>query len=248
MKIYAIGIGPGAHDLICPRAIEKINEVDVVSGYTKYLELISDLIQNKELISSGMTGEIERCQKALDETLKGKKVAVISSGDSGIYAMAGLLLEMIEQDKYSGIDVDVIPGVTAANTAAAILGAPLMNDFVTMSLSDLMTPKEVIKKRLKAVSVADLVCVLYNPRSKKRRELFDQAVELYLEQNPDAVYGMVKHASREKQEVKMGKLSELPVDFVDMSTVVILGNSNTVIRNKKLYTLRGYQEKYNINQ
>lgn len=230
-------------DLLAPRAKAVIEKVEVIAGYRTYLELIKDLTASKHIISSGMTGEIERCQKALDAAMEGKSVAVISSGDAGIYGMAGLLFELIEEQELE-VSVEVIPGITAATTAGAILGAPLMNDFAVISLSDLLTPQEVIRDRIAKVAAADLVCVLYNPASKKRRALLPETLAKFCEfRNTDCICGLVKNAARAKEETWVGILADLPVEMVDMTTVIIIGNSQTVINNGRIYTKRGYDQK-----
>lgn len=240
-KIFAVGIGPGARDLLSPRAEGIIKDVNVVAGYTPYVEQIKDLAEGKELISTGMRGEVERCKKAVEEAAKGKSVAVVCSGDSGIYGMAGLLMELLEE-REDGIDFEVIPGITAANAAAAVLGAPLMNDFVLLSLSDLMTPKEVIEKRAQMAAEADMVCAIYNPSSKKRKELLPKVIAMFRKERGDKlVCGAVKNASRDGQEKWLGHVSEFPFSWVDMWTVLIIGNSQTVIADGRMSTRRGYK-------
>jgi precorrin-3B C17-methyltransferase len=240
-KIFAVGIGSGARDLLSPRAEDIIKNVEVVAGYIPYVEQIKDLAEGKELISTGMRGEVERCNKALDEAAKGKSVAVVCSGDAGIYGMAGLLMELMEE-RNDDIDFEAIPGITAANAAAAVLGAPLMNDFVLLSLSDLMTPKEVIEKRAQMAAEADMVCAIYNPSSKKRKELLPKVIEMFRKERGDKlVCGAVRNASREGEEKWLGCLSELPFDWVDMWTILIIGNSQTEIIDGRMITRRGYR-------
>lgn len=243
-KVYAVGIGPGAIELLTPRAKKAIKNSSVIVGYSLYLEHIKDLIGAKEIYSSGMTKEIDRCRIALDKAVEGKTVSVISSGDSGIYGMAGLLFELGENDVYSKVNIEVIPGIPAAVAASAALGAPLMNDYASISLSDIMTPKKIILKRIHAIAESDLVCALYNPKSKKRTELFFKAIEIFTKYRNKAYIGIVKNASREKEEVIVTTIDNIPYDKVDMTTLVIVGNSNTVYKNGKLYTSRGYKEKY----
>ncbi len=240
--VFAVGLGPGNADLTAPRALEAIKRSDVVAGYSKYVARIGSLIEGKRLISTGMTKEVERCEAALAEAAKGLTVAMVCSGDAGVYGMAGLLIELVERKPaYKGVEVEVVPGITAATAAAASLGAPLMNDFSIISLSDLLTPSELILKRLAAAADSDMVCVLYNPRSNSRHELFDKALELFeAKLGPDGVYGMVRNACGENEAKRCGRLSELPVEEVDMSTVVVFGNSQTRILGGKMLTLRGY--------
>ncbi len=246
-KIYAVGIGPGAMDLITPRADKILKNADIIVGYKTYLDQLTKYIKNKTTISSGMTGEIERCTKALDETLNNKNVVVVSSGDAGVYGMAGLLFEMTQENpKYKNIEVITIPGITAGNAVGAILGAPLMNDYAIMSLSDLMTPKEVILKRLKCIAESDMVAILYNPRSKKRKELFAKSINIFKETRGNIVFGLVKNAERDKQEIRTGYIDDLPEEFVNMTTLVLFGSTSTILKDNKIYTPRGYGEKYGL--
>jgi len=243
--IYAVGLGPGSDDFIAPKAKDVIAACDVIAGYTTYLKQFPDLFDGKTIIGNGMRGELERCRLALDATLQGHRVAVISSGDAGIYGMAGLLLELTEQPVYAGIQVEVIPGITAATAAAALLGAPLMNDFCVISLSALMTPTEVIRHRLQAIAEADLVTVLYNPASTRRRELIREAVTFFIaSRSGECPAGIIHEATRPEERTMIVKLQDFPFDDIDMNTLVIIGNSATVERNGKLYTRRGYLEKY----
>lgn len=246
-KIYAVGLGPGSEDLMTPRALKVLRKCEIIAGYKYYLEQFPELFEGKNIISSGMTGEIERCRKALEAARDNNSpVAVISSGDAGVYGMGGLLMELAEKE-FPDIEVEVVPGITAASSAAALLGAPLMNDFATISLSNLMTPDEIILKRLTKAAEADFVCVLYNPASKKRRTLIEKAVEIYRSQTGEkTVCGIVKDAYRPEQEIIISTLDEFPFEQIDMKTIVLLGNSRTVEREGKIYTLRGYDEKYGI--
>ncbi|QSH41831.1 precorrin-3B C(17)-methyltransferase [Lentisphaerota bacterium ZTH] len=242
--IYAIGLGPGAADLLTPRAARAIAQCDVIAGYNAYLKQFPELFNGKKIIGNGMRGEIERCNLALKEAACGKTVGVISSGDAGIYAMAGLLLELVNAE---GMDIEVvsIPGVTAASAAACILGAPLMNDFAVISLSDLLTPRQIIVKRLKAVAAGDMVCALYNPSSTRRKSLIREAVEIFMEAHGGDCYcGIVKDASRPGETATVCQLCNFPFDSIDMTTIVITGNSQTLFENGKLFTKRGYIEKY----
>lgn len=238
-KIYAVGIGPGARDLLCPRAEFTLKKSDVIIGHGPYIKQIEDLIPDKEIISSGMKREVERCSKALSLASGGKTVSVVSSGDAGIYGMGGLLIELAEEKK---IEIEIIPGITAANAAASVLGAPLMNDFSVISLSDLLTPQKVIRKRIAKVAEADLVCVLYNPSSKKRKELIKEVIQKFRDIRGDNIIcGIVKNATRENQESWIDSISEFPFDMLDMSSVVFIGNSQTELINGKMLTKRGYE-------
>lgn len=236
--IYAVGLGPGDEAYLAPRARQALSDCDVVVGYSTYIKIIEDIIGDKSVVQTGMTGEVERCQKAVDLAMTGKEVAVVSSGDAGIYGMAPLLFQLAE-DK---VAVEVIPGITAANAAASILGAPLANDYVSISLSDLMTPWQVIENRLRAVSQADLVTCLYNPMSKGRPDYLRKACDIALESKPaDTICGTVRNALRGEPEVWLGTLQELRDRQVDMFTLVIMGNRASRLLNGKMVTDRGYQ-------
>jgi len=243
MKIYAVGIGPGARDLLTPRAKKRLKSSDTIIGHAPYISQIKDLIGDKTIISSGMRREIERCEEAIKRALKGERVSVISSGDAGIYGMGGLLLELVNEKKLE-IDIEILPGITAANGAASVLGAPLMNDFAVISLSDLLTPQEVIRKRITKIAESDLLCVLYNPSSKKRTQLIKEVISEFCEvRTKEIICGIVKNATRENEEKWIGKISEFPFGMLDMSSVVLIGNSQTIIQNEKMITRRGYRLK-----
>jgi len=240
-KVYAVGLGPGDPGHLTPEAREAIENCDVIIGYTGYIDLIEDLSVGKKVVMTGMKSERKRCESAIKEALKGKKVCVVSSGDAGIYGMAGLLFELAE--KHPEVEIEVIPGVTAANSAAAILGSPLTNDFAVISLSDILTPWDVIEKRLDATSAADFVLCLYNPQSKRRRGYLEKACRIAMQHKPhETKCGYVRNAFRgsggESRVCTLAELSEAPVD---MFTTVIIGNSCTKIINGKLVTVRGYR-------
>ncbi len=240
-KIFAVGIGPGGAEFLTPKAHKVLISADVVVGYRPYLDLLGNLIDGKEVVSTGMRGEVARCQSAIAKARLGKVVAVVSSGDAGIYGMAGLLLELEEKEN-EPLNIEVVPGVTAANAAAAALGAPLMNDFAVLSLSDWLTPLEEIKSRVKAVAAADLVCVLYNPQSRSRRDLLPEVInEFILARGDSTIVGTVRNAGREGEKCWLGTLAEVPVDEVDMVTVVLIGNSRSAIINNRMVTRRGYK-------
>ncbi len=244
-KIYAVGLGPGSPAMLSPRAKEVLENCDTIAGYRSYLEQIPDLIENKQIIASGMRQELDRCRTALDAAKAGASVAVVSSGDSGIYGMAGLLMELSEAEEFQGIEVEVVPGITAASAAAALVGAPLMCDFAVISLSDLLADRNTILKRLSAAAEADFVTALYNPGSTRRRELLEQAIALYRRVRGDSLPVAVVHdVARPQQRFTLCRIADFPFEEVDMTTILIIGCSRTVIRNGKMYTLRGYQEKY----
>lgn len=244
-KIYAVGLGPGSPAMLSPRAKEVLENCDTIAGYRSYLEQIPDLIENKQIIASGMRQELDRCRAALEAAKAGAAVAVVSSGDSGIYGMAGLLMELSEAEEFQGIEVEVVPGITAASAAAALVGAPLMCDFAVISLSDLLADRNTILKRLSAAAEADFVTALYNPGSTRRRELLEQAIALYRRLRGDTLPVAVVHdVARPQQRFTLCRIADFPFEEVDMTTILIIGCSRTVIRNGKMYTLRGYQEKY----
>ena len=237
-KLYVIGIGPGGLDEMTLRAVKAIEESDIIVGYTKYIEMVKDLIKDKEIFKTGMRGEEERCREAL-ELSKDKKVALISTGDSGIYGMAGLILEMRKDE-----NVEIIPGITASSAAESVLGAPLMHDNCNISLSDLMTPYEDIKKRVGLAAEGDFVISLYNPKSKGRphylRECVDIIKEFRGEETPIAV---VRNALREGESKEIFTLKDFNDEVVDMFSIVIIGNSKSYIKDGYFVTPRGYKIK-----
>ena len=238
--IYVVGIGPGDLSEITPRAMEVITSCDAVVGYIKYMELLKKHITDKIRYASGMTQELERCRMALMLAQDyGKNVAVISSGDAGVYGMAGLMLEVAAG---SGVEVQVIPGITAANSAAAILGAPLMNDYVTVSLSDRLTSWGTIEKRLIAACIGDFVVCIYNPASHHRPEHFKRACEILLRHKPpETPSGYVRNIGREGQEHEVLTLEEIAARQLDMFCTAIIGNSQSYILDGQLITSRGYR-------
>lgn len=243
-KIYIVGLGPGDRDHFSYRAVQAIEESDVVAGYGMYVDLVKDLLEGKEVISKGMKREIERANLAIEEAKKGKNVAVISGGDPGVYGMAGIVLELADPE----IEIEVIPGITAATAAAASLGAPLMHDFALISLSDLLTPYDKIMDRIKHCSMADMAIVIYNPRSHGRQKHLDEAREIMLQyKSPETPVGLVRNAKRGEEEVVITTLGNLPNEEVDMLTVVLVGNSETRVQNGKMITPRGYHKKEEYN-
>jgi precorrin-3B C17-methyltransferase len=213
----------------------------VIVGYTLYLEAIADLAAGKEQIASGMTQEVARCRQALQHAAAGRTVALVSSGDPGIYGMAGLAIELAEAEGFH-VPIEIIPGVTAASAAAAALGAPLMLDFAVLSLSDLLVPWETICRRLEALAAADLVLVFYNPKSRRRVRPFQQAVEiLHAARTATTPVGIVTSAGQAGQSVVITDLQHLARQEVDMHSVVIVGNSATRVLGGRLVTPRGYR-------
>ena len=238
--IYVIGIGPGCRDLMTQEAISAMEDAEVIVGYKTYIKLVEDFIKDKEVVQNGMRKEVDRCQDAIDIAKTGKKVAVISSGDAGIYGMAGLILELITKQELD-IPVKVVPGVTASIGAAAVLGAPIMHDFCHISLSDLLTPWEVIEKRLRLAAEADFVICLYNPRSKGRSEHLANAFKIMREfKDGSTPVGIVKDVGREDQEKFICTFDTMDFERVDMTTMVIIGNKSTYIHDDLMITPRGY--------
>lgn len=238
--LYVVGLGPGSKKLMTEEAREVIENTHIIVGYATYVRLIEDMIEGKELVVTGMRGEIERCKKTLEIAATGKDVAIISSGDAGIYGMAGLILELAgKMDQH--IDIKVIPGVTASIAAAAHLGAPLMNDFCHISLSDLMTPWEVITERVDAAAKADFVICLYNPRSKGRPHHLRKALDIILKyKSPDTIVGIGKDVARPKEVDKVTTIADLDETEINMTSIVIVGNKNTYVEDGRMITPRGY--------
>ena len=246
-KIYVVGTGPGDIKYITPKAQNAIKEADVIIGYRTYVELIPGLVAGKEVISSGMGQEIERCKKTLEMASRGKTVALISNGDPGIYAMAGPMLEILNSENLP-LEVEIIPGVSALNACAAKLGAPLMHDFASISLSDRLTPWEVIEARLEAACKADFVIVLYNPRSMGRPDHIDKAREIVIKhRKPETPVGIVKAATREGEKIAITNLENMLEYEIDMQSTVIIGNSQTFVFDNYLVTPRGYEKKYKFS-
>lgn len=240
-KIYVIGMGPGNTLDMTPRAKEAIENSDEIIGYSTYIDLVKEHFPSKTFISSGMTREVERCELVLQKALEGKTISLISSGDSGIYGMAGIMLEIVIKSGKQ-IKVEVIPGITAANAAASVLGAPIMHDFSVISLSDLMTPLELIYKRVDLAAQGDFVICLYNPKSKNRSDYIDKARDIVLKYRKSSTpVGIVRNAGRENQSYDIANLENM-LDFeIDMFTVVIIGNSQTYTENGRMITPRGYK-------
>ena len=243
MKIYCIGIGPGNEKYLTPEATQAIKNADVLVGYNYYMGYIAHLAKGKKCISTGMKKEQERAEAAFSEAQKGKTVAVISSGDAGVYGMAPLLWEM-KKETGSETEIEVIPGISAMFAAAAKLGAPLGHDFCSVSLSDLLTPWEKIEKRIKAAAEADFVTAVYNPVSHGRFWQLMRLKELFLEtRSPNTPVGIARQTGREEEEIKVVSLRELDTSMADMFTVIIIGNSQTRHFGNHMITPRGYLEK-----
>ncbi len=242
MKLYVIGIGPGGADQMTPRARAAIEASDIIAGYTTYIDLVRPLIGDREILQTPMKQEIDRCTRARDAALTGKTVAMICSGDAGVYGMAGLMHEVCAE--YPQIDIEVVPGITAACAGAAVLGAPLIHDFAVISLSDLLTPWEKIEKRLDLAAQADFCICLYNPSSKKRADYLQKACDIMLKsKSPDTPCGYVQNIGRDGERGTVCTLAELRDTSVDMFTTVFVGNSQTRVIGGKLVTPRGYENK-----
>lgn len=238
--IKVVGIGPGDVNDMTLRAYNALRECDVVIGYITYINLIKPVIDGKTVILSGMRKEIERCREALVMALDGKNVCIVSSGDAGIYGMAGLMHEVLYKENVD-VEIEVIPGVSALNSAASVLGAPIMHDFAVISLSDHLTPWDVIEKRLKLASQADFIIILYNPKSIERTENIIKAHRIMIKyKKKDTPVGIVKNASRKGQHVVVATLSDMLNHDIDMTTVIIIGNEKTYVQNGKMITPRGY--------
>ncbi len=242
-RLFLVGIGPGDHRDMTARAIAVLRNCDVVVGYSRYIELARPFIAGKEVIASGMSQEIVRCSLAIAAAGRGKKVALISSGDAGVYGMAGPALQMLDKEKLRGkIAVEVVPGVPVVNAAAARLGAPLMNDYAVISLSDLLTPWEVIVQRLTHAAQSDMVICLYNPKSTKRsRQIKEaQSLLLYYRQRKTLV-GIARNVGRQGETITVTTLGQMLRHKIDMLTVLIIGNSTTTLCAGAMVTPRGYK-------
>ena len=242
--IAVIGMGPGMESMMTNQALQALDDAEVIVGYTVYLELLGERFAGKEMLSTPMKQETERCRLAFEEAAKGKKVAMICSGDAGIYGMASLIFEIKEElgTDAANVDINVIPGITAASSGAAVLGAPLNHDFCVISLSDLLTPWDLIEKRLRAAAEGDFAIAIYNPSSKKRHDYLQKACDILLETaEPERACGYVRSIGRDGEEFHTCTLGELRDTEVDMFTTVFIGNSQSRIMGDRLITPRGYR-------
>ena len=244
-ELYIVGTGPGAPDLLTLRARRVLEQVDDVVGYRLYLDLLAPLLAGKRVHPSPIGAEVERARQALDLAAAGRRVALVSSGDAGVYGMAGVVWEQLAA-RPGGMEdapaVEVVPGVTALLAAAAVLGAPLMHDFAAISLSDLLTPWPLIERRLEAAAAADFVTALYNPASQRRRAGLATAQAIFLaHRDPSTPVGLVRNVSRPGQAVILTTLAELQQHPVDMLTIVVIGNSTTFCWRGRMITRRGYR-------
>ncbi len=239
-KIYVVGLGPGGVEQMTKRAYDALNSCDVIAGYNVYVDLIKEDFKDKKFLSTGMRKEVDRCKLALEEALKDQTVAMISSGDAGVYGMSGIMHQVLAD--HPEIEIEVVPGITAACSGAALLGAPLISDFCLISLSDLLTPWEKIEKRLDCASQADFCICIYNPSSIKRHDYLQKACDIMLKnQSGDIPAGIVRNIGREGEGYELTTLKELRDKKVDMFSTVIIGNTQTEVINGKLVTPRGYK-------
>lgn len=239
-QLYVVGIGPGNAGKMTFEADEVLHECEVIAGYKTYIDLIRDRFPDKEYIVNGMRKERERCVLALESAAAGKTTAMICSGDAGVYGMAGIILELSET--YADVDIAIIPGVTAALSGGAVLGAPLGHDFAVISLSDLLTPWDEIEKRLSAAAEADFAICIYNPSSNTRKEYLERACDIILRsKSGETICGYVKNIGRTGECARIVTLSELQYEELDMFTTVFIGNSKTKRIGDWMVTPRGYR-------
>ncbi len=238
-KLYIVGIGPGNIENMTGRALQVLGDSEVIAGYTVYVDLVRAYFPDKEFFTTAMRQEVDRVEKALELAAGGKTVAMVCSGDGGVYGMSGLAEEL--SGKYPGVTVETVPGISAMLSGAAILGAPLMHDFAVISLSDLLTPWEKIETRLRLASQADFVICIYNPSSHKRKDYLQRACDIVLEsQSPETVCGIARNIGRDGESISIMRLSELREAETDMFCTVFIGNSQTQVINGKMVTPRGY--------
>ena len=239
-RLYVIGIGPGEYEQMTLKAIHAMEKSEVIIGYTVYVDLVKEHFPGKEFLTTPMKKEVDRCVMAFEEAKKGKVVSMICSGDAGVYGMSGLMYEV--GVNYPEVELEIIPGVTAATGGAAVLGAPLIHDFCLISLSDLLTPWEKIEARLLAAAEADFVVCLYNPSSRKRSDYLQKACDLMMQyKSPETVCGIVSYIGRDGEHYEVMDLKTLRDTKVDMFTTVWVGNSQTKEINGKMVTPRGYR-------
>lgn len=239
-QLYVVGIGPGKHGLLTIEAAEVLAACDTIVGYNVYVDLVREYYPDKEYLATGMTREVQRCRLALEAAEGGRTTAMICSGDAGVYGMAGIMLEL--GINYPEVDIEIVPGITAALSGAAILGAPLGHDFSIISLSDLLIPWEKIARRIECAAMSDMAIVIYNPSSRKRSDYLARACEIMLQYiSPDTVCGYVRNIGREGEKHEILPLKELKAAEVDMFTTVFIGNASTECINGRMVTPRGYR-------
>ena len=253
-KLYIVGVGPGHHDHMTFRAKQAIEESDTIVGYETYVNLVSDMIDGKEVHRYAMTQEVERAHQCIDLAKSGRIVSLVSSGDPGIYGMAGLIYETLAEtgwDPKNGLSVEIIPGISALNSCASIIGSPLMTDFAVLSMSDLLVPWEIITKRVEAAAQGDFVMVIYNPSSKKRiHQLQDTRKVILKYRKPSTPVAIIKGAFRESESVILTDLENMEnfADQLGMISTVIIGNSSTYTYQDLMINPRGYKSKYNLEE
>jgi precorrin-3B C17-methyltransferase len=249
-KLNIVGIGPGNEDYITPASLRAIQEAEIVIGYSTYIKLVQHLLSDKQIIRTGMTEEIRRAQLAIEESKKGKIVSIISSGDAGVYGMASLIFQVLEEmgwKKSDDPEIHIYPGITAINACASLIGAPLGHDFCSISLSDLLTPWPIIRKRIELAAQADFVIGFYNPASGRRQRQIVEAKEIIEQYRPGTTpVALIKSAYRERQHIIISDLDHFLDYEIGMLTTVIVGNTNTRFFEGYIYTPRGYTNKYNI--
>jgi precorrin-3B C17-methyltransferase len=247
-RLSIVGIGPGSSDHLTPAALEAITTAEMVVGYSTYIQLVRDLLDGKQIIRTGMTEEIGRARAALTHAQEGHRVALISSGDAGVYGMCGLVFEVLREMGWrrgDSPDLHIIPGITAVNACASLVGAPLVHDFCSISLSDLLTPWPVIEKRIDAAAQADFVIGLYNPKSGRRTQQIIIAQKIISKyRKPETPVALIKSAYRRRQDIVQSDLAHFLDYEIGMLTTVIVGNSNTFLFEGYMVTPRGYTNKY----
>ncbi|AIZ56596.1 S-adenosyl-L-methionine-dependent uroporphyrinogen III methyltransferase [Candidatus Methanoplasma termitum] len=240
-KLTVVGFGPGSKEDMTFRAASAIEEADIVTGYTTYIDILKEFFPGKIYKSTGMMKEVERCRMAVEDAMSGKNVAMVSSGDSGIYGMAGIVYQ-IADEMGAEIDIETVPGITAASSAASLLGAPLMHDLALISLSDLMTPFDLIMKRVDCAGIGDMVIAFYNPKSKSRTDYLEHAVSVLLKyRSGDTPVGIVRNIGRKDQKITITTMSRIDYAQVDMFCTVVIGNSQTYVSDGRMITPRGYK-------
>ncbi|MDR1612578.1 MAG: precorrin-3B C(17)-methyltransferase [Planctomycetota bacterium] len=239
--MFVVGIGPGDPRHRTVYAVEALVKSSVIAGYGPYVDAVADLTEGKELIVTGMKGEVERCRRALSRSVRGDIVSLISSGDSGVYGMAGLAIEIAANDAID-VDIEIVPGMTTALAAAAELGAPLANDFAVVSLSDLLTPREVVMKRIAAAGQADLVVAIYNPMSSRRRSQFPEAIRILRQyRDPETPCGIVTAAGTKDSVRVFTRLHDIERHDITMRSIVVVGDSRTETLAGRMVARRGYR-------
>jgi precorrin-3B C17-methyltransferase len=240
-KLYVVGIGPGGLDDMTPRAVKTLKSSDIVTGYTTYIDLLKEFFPDFKYKSTGMMEEVDRCKEAIKDAVSGHSVSMVSSGDSGLYGMAGLIYQLAEEMN-ADIEINVIPGITAAFSAAAVLGAPLMHDTALISLSDHLTSLDLIMKRVDSAGTGDMIVAFYNPKSTLRPNYLSDAVDILLKhRSSDTPVGIVRNIGRKDENALITTLGRLKEADVDMFCTVIIGNSQTYVSKEKMITPRGYR-------